>query len=130
MCDRTSVNLDALAAAFRADAGLIPLQRRVRRLIADLYAILEAGVTVRALADALAARGVTDRSGQPLSYGHLRVLLARASRGRRLAPERRPIPRLTAQPLAPTAASSDRPVGAAPDFSRGLFGSDLDPAGD
>jgi len=124
MSDQTYADFDTLAAALRAGAGLVPLQRRVRSHRAEFNAILGTGITVRALADALASRGVTDRRGAPLSYSHLRVLLARIGRPNPLgaatwsASEAVPISRgvspvTSANPIAPPA---DRP-----DFSRGLF---------
>jgi hypothetical protein len=105
-----------------APAAVIPLQRRIRNSSDAISAILAQGYPVKALAEALAERGVVTRAGQPISYGHLRVLLARltpmhsASRRGTAILGARPIGQLAIQP-PPRQAPRQRP-----DFSGGLFG--------
>ena len=101
---------------------VIPLQRRIRNSNALFVVILERGYPVKALAVALASRGVVTRGGQPISYGHLRVLLTRltlptkTTRRSTPKPEHRPTGRAVAK-LPPRQPSRQRP-----DFSGGLFG--------
>jgi hypothetical protein len=119
-------DLDRLARGLLADAALIPLQRRIRSRQAEIAAILTPGVTVRALAVELAKRGVTDRSGEPLSYGHLRVLISRMDRRRRPAPQAAALSPLSCAPALSGESAPQARAARAPDFSRGLFGADLD----
>jgi len=122
--------LNDLARDLRLDADLIPLQRRIRRCRAAVAAILDTGLPVRALATELARRGVVNRRDEPISYGHLRVLLSRLearkpSRGRQ---RRAALPDLSPQPLRATLTAHTQVPSPTerkrPDFSKGLFKED------
>jgi hypothetical protein len=124
-----STALNDLARDLSLDADLIPMQRRVRRCRTAIAAILETGLPVRALATALAARGIVNRCGEPLSYGHLRVLLGRLDAKPSPKPPSASVetpasalaavaPRLDTSPRSTTRSTSTRP-----DFSYGLFSS-------
>ncbi len=115
--------LDDLARDLRLDAALIPLQRRIRRCRAGIAAVLETGLPVRALASELAQRGVTNRGDDPLSYGHLRVLLARLDARQAGKLTDRSIAASATGPRAGIAgtAGTSKSVSGRPDFSYGLF---------
>jgi hypothetical protein len=88
--------LDRLAIELMTNADLVPLQRRFRRARTALQTALEFGLSLRTLTDELKKRGVLDQRGRPLSYGNLRVLIARINR--------KQMPEQAATPVPPAAA--------------------------
>lgn len=119
--------LDDLARDLCRDAALIPLQRRIRRYRDAITIILETGLPVCALAGEMARRGVINRGNEPLSYGHLRVLLSRMEthKPNRDHQRRAALPDQPPQPLRSTLTTHTQvpfPAGRnRPDFSKGLF---------
>lgn len=71
------VEIAALAARMAESSAVLPLQRCVRTEQAAITAILARGVTTARLAAALAAAGVTQKSGVPLTHGHFRQMVMR-----------------------------------------------------
>lgn len=69
-----------LAAAIATDVALKPFRVRFTQQLAAVEAILRQGVTGRALARQLAAAGVAQRDGKPLTEGHFRQVLRHARR--------------------------------------------------
>ncbi len=128
-----------LAEMLRADATMIPFQRRVFGALDQIEAILERGVPLRRLATALVRLGLTDNSAKPLTEAHFRAAVSRARSRRRqktAAPaQTRSNQTATGQQrTAPTDASSSiftrhaaarkktaSDEKARPDFSGGLF---------
>lgn len=72
-----------LAEMLRADATMIPFQRRVFGALDQIEAILERGVPLRRLATALVRLGLTDNSAKPLTEAHFRAAVSRARSRRR-----------------------------------------------
>lgn len=70
--------ITALAARLEQDGSLLYLQARIRGELDTIEGVLAQGVSLRKLADALAAAGVRQRGNRPLGYGHLRQLVTRA----------------------------------------------------
>lgn len=70
--------ITALAERLEREAALLYLQARIRNELGAIEEILIQGVSLRKLAEALAAAGVHQRGNQPLSYGNLRQLVTRA----------------------------------------------------
>jgi len=95
--------ITALAARLEQDGSLLYLQARIRGELDTIEGILAQGVSLRKLAEALAAAGVHQRGNRPLGYGHLRQLVTRA-RNSAAMPERPSAPlthnRTSAQPTA------------------------------
>jgi len=118
----TTEMIDALASALAADAGLIPLQRRIRNRLTQIEDLVDLGMPLRTLAIELANRGAIDKSGNPLSEGHLRVLLSRARQKARSqrATGKRPAAgdHTPEQPPTLTNGMPASPSSAAPDFIR------------
>lgn len=79
--------ITALAARLEQDGSLLYLQARIRGELDTIEGILAQGVSLRNLAEALAAAGVHQRGHRPLGYGHLRQLVTRA-RSSAVMPER------------------------------------------
>jgi len=75
--------INRLATALTADADFIPFQRRVVAALDQIEAILDRGVPLRRLADALSKAGLLDGLAQPMSESHFRAAVSRARSRRR-----------------------------------------------